>query len=141
MKFYPNHKWKQIKGFKSKKTQQYLKHLIQQFLFHNLRIEEDYQEKDLRYSKSNRPFEFDIYIPSLKLGFEYQGEQHFNFNHIYTPSLQYSENDEEKQNKCKQHGIILIIISYKWNKTITNLIEIIENQLKKNNNKLNRYNK
>lgn len=37
----------------------------------------------MRCTRSGRSMELDVYIPSLKLAFEYQGEQHFTA----TPTL------------------------------------------------------
>lgn len=40
-------------------------------------MEEDYKHPKLKHS-SNHSMEFDAYIESLQLAFEYQGEQHYS---------------------------------------------------------------
>lgn len=37
----------------------------------------NYKHPKLRFSKSNRPMELDIFLPEINLAFEYQGKQHF----------------------------------------------------------------
>ena len=60
--------------------------------------------------------ELDIYIPELKLAFEYNGEQHYEWVKFFQKTeeefkyLQYK--DRCKKKLCKQEGITLIIIKY-----------------------------
>ncbi len=62
-----------------------------------------------------RQMELDGYAPSLKIAFEHQGMQHFQYNpHFHDHSeekfLHTKERDERKKELCRQHGIILIIV-------------------------------
>src|SRR5687768_8458217 len=78
-KYYPNHNWK-FNGVSQKKSEDYLFHCIQQ-LFPNIEIQRNVRNIDkFIFSNSQKQAELDIYIPSLKLAFEYQGEQHYEFN-------------------------------------------------------------
>lgn len=65
---------------------------------------------------TDKPLEIDGYNDELKLGFEYQGVQHYK----YTPYFHKSENDFEKQKyrdeikmtECKKNGIKIIEVPY-----------------------------
>lgn len=41
----------------------------------------NYRHPDLSYTNSRRAMELDVYVPSLSLAFEYQGEQHYQQVH------------------------------------------------------------
>jgi hypothetical protein len=59
------------------------------------------------------------YNEKLKLGFEYQGIQHYKFtNHFHRTKERFKKNQERdkfKYKKCVELGIILILIPYKFN--------------------------
>lgn len=65
---------------------------------------------------TEKSLEIDGYNQELKLGFEYQGVQHYK----YTPYFHKSQNDFEKQQyrdslkreECKKHGIKIIEVPY-----------------------------
>jgi len=58
--------------------------------------------------------EFDIFIPSLSIAFEYQGEQHYSeVECMITTDI--ALRDKEKQDVCKEAGVTLIEIPYWWN--------------------------
>lgn len=57
----------------------------------------------------------DIYIPSLKLGIEYQGEQHFNEISVFGGEeglKKTKERDIRKKSLCKKNGIKLMYWNY-----------------------------
>jgi hypothetical protein len=65
--------------------------------------------------------QLDRYYPGLKLAFEFNGRQHYEFNrymHKDQKAFEYlQECDDKKRRDCKKHGVTLI--SIKYNKTIT----------------------
>lgn len=72
--------------------------------------------------------ELDIYIPSKKLAFEYQGIQHFQAVNHWGGNAQLEiqiEHDKRKKRICKEKGICLICINY--NDELTN--EYIRNRI------------
>jgi hypothetical protein len=59
--------------------------------------------------------ELDIYLPELKLAFEYQGQQHFHAIKAWGGEKALNdleERDRKKANLCSQNGITLIPIDY-----------------------------
>lgn len=59
--------------------------------------------------------EIDIYIPDLKLGFEYQGIQHFQAIKHWGGQLQLEkqrEHDKRKAKMCLENGVTLIAVNY-----------------------------
>jgi hypothetical protein len=73
---------------------------------------EDFKHPVLQWSISLRAVEFDIWIPSMQLALEYQGEQHYHDNYgAYGPNGEaglYKQRDEEKLNLVSQEGITLV---------------------------------
>jgi len=63
--------------------------------------------------------ELDVYIPSLKLGIEYQGRQHYDPVEFFggEEGLRYrQELDAKKRMLCKENNILLI--EFKYDETI-----------------------
>jgi hypothetical protein len=68
--------------------------------------------KWLRNSRANQ-MEIDGYCEELKIGFEYQGVQHFGKQFYGTSLEKRIADDEEKARLCKEHSIHLFIIDYR----------------------------
>src|SRR5688500_13406879 len=96
-----------------------------QELFKEHEVKMDYYLKNLKYSRTNSPMQLDVYIPSLSLAFEYQGEQHYGTHYLYGSSDIVHKRDEEKMEKCKNAGITLIHIPYWWDKEKSSLVATI----------------
>lgn len=60
--------------------------------------------------------ELDIFIPSLNLGLEYHGEQHFQDVQYFGPKQQYTTRDTHKREACEAQGITLIEVPYWWDR-------------------------
>jgi hypothetical protein len=79
--------------------------------------------------------ELDGYCNSLKLGFEYNGQQHYDprfyFHKNKESFKRIKQRDRKKRIKCRQKGICLITIPYSKAKTTESLLKFIANQLRK----------
>ena len=95
-------------------------------LFYGHEVYLDHNHKELRYSDTKSPVQLDVYIPSLNLAFEYQGEQHYNQNLFSDERIR--QRDEEKRQLCKHAGITLIEVPYTWNKEKDSIVELIHKQ-------------
>jgi hypothetical protein len=68
-------------------------------------------------SDFSRKLELDIYIPSISIAFEYQGEVHYtNSNLLNSDQERIFEIDIEKKNACKNLGITLIEVPFWWDR-------------------------
>lgn len=85
--------------------------------------------------KLNNLMELDGYNSTLKIAFEYNGEQHYK-DHFFNKSSKGNLNkqilhDQEKEKLCKKNNVKLFVITYKDD--LTKLSEIIKNKAKKYN--------
>ena len=62
--------------------------------------------------------QLDVFVSSLNLAFEYQGEQHFEQRFLFKPLIKQQETDQEKRIACSENGITLIEIPYWWDRSL-----------------------
>lgn len=83
----------------------------------------------LRSPKTNCPLELDGYNEELKMAFEYNGRQHYEFpNHCHKTIEEFhiqQENDRYKEARCRELDIHLIVIPY----TVKDLDTFIREEL------------
>lgn len=92
----------------------------------------EYKHPDLMFNASGIKMELDVWIPSIKVGIEYQGEQHFfPIKHWGgEPALKkVQERDQEKRIACRMRGIKLVEIPYSWDGGKNSLLEQIQQVL------------
>jgi hypothetical protein len=100
-----------------------------QELFPGLKIERNRK----RLFKQNTKMELDIWFPDLKLGIEYQGEQHYfarkDWQNDEKRLIQRKKMDEQKRQYCAEKGIVLIEIKYDWKMDKNVLINALKGYL------------
>jgi len=86
----------------------------------------------------NSLIELDIFIPSLMLAFEYQGEQHYHSRGQFEAVSIQQERDLKKKSICKRLKITLIDIPYWWDSRMGSLEEIVVQERPDLRNKMNK---
>jgi hypothetical protein len=77
--------------------------------------------------ETNQYLEFDIFIPSLNLAFEYHEQHHYiQAAYVNKPLEEIKERDQLKLDLANHLGITLIIIPCWWDRTAESLIATIK---------------
>jgi hypothetical protein len=80
-------------------------------------IVRQFEHPKLQNPRTGKQLELDFYVPSLKLAFEFQGEQHYQSLGVgATRTQQQLEEDTTKVEQCKKIGIDVIWIPF-WDLT------------------------
>jgi len=87
-----------------------LRKIFSQVFQDQIVIHEDYKHPFIRFPETNFPMEFDVFVPSLSLAFEYQGQHHFN--DVFGLAKTYELRDAQKRRACFSAGITFIEIRY-----------------------------
>eukprot|EP00026_Physarum_polycephalum_P004891 Phypoly_transcript_04915.p1 GENE.Phypoly_transcript_04915~~Phypoly_transcript_04915.p1 ORF type:complete len:380 (+),score=56.44 Phypoly_transcript_04915:692-1831(+) len=124
-KVYPNYTWKKdnFDEGNKKAMQRWLMVTVSE-LFPQYEIHEEYVHPELT-SVARKKFAFDVYIPSLKLAFEYHGALHYSDVDYYGSGSSRILHDQDRKQKCTQEGITLIEVPYWWNRTKSSLAATI----------------
>ncbi len=126
---FPDYNW-QIEKFSYMRTNQKRVYNIVKEIWKDAVWE--YKHPALIYNKSGFEMELDVWIPSIKVGIEYQGEQHFFPIKHWGGELAFEEvqkRDQEKRDACKLRGIELIEVPFTWDGHKESLIEQIQGVL------------
>ena len=127
---YPTEKWnKKLFQTRTKKTNQRLLFILLQQIFSIHFVIENYRHDLIQSFTTSRPLEFDIFIPSLNMGFEYQGEQHYDdLPDAFAQNIYYNIHDQRKEDLANTKKITLIIIPYWWDQSLSSLLSTIHDQ-------------
>lgn len=92
------------------------------------------QKIEFEYNVADRGALFiDIYVPRLSIGFEYDGEQHFEYIEYFHGDrkgfLRARRRDAEKDEMCEKKGITLIRLAYNEPMTKEHVLKKIEEAL------------
>eukprot|EP01114_Cavostelium_apophysatum_P023123 TRINITY_DN8611_c0_g1_i1.p1 TRINITY_DN8611_c0_g1~~TRINITY_DN8611_c0_g1_i1.p1 ORF type:complete len:602 (+),score=131.87 TRINITY_DN8611_c0_g1_i1:58-1863(+) len=114
---YPEQQWERS-NFEVKSRAQAHLHAIMIDTFPSTEIHSNFLHPKFKYEKSDHPIELDIFIPSLKLAFEYHGAQHFErpFGQQFLASAAEDRlgKDQQRRDACLAEGITLIEIPFWW---------------------------
>jgi len=100
----------------------------------------NYIHSELRFFGTGRAVELDVFIPSLKIAFEYHGSQHY-YNSLRDSEISMNERkqlDDEKRRLCQANDITLIELPFWWNHQKESLIEAIMQQRPDLNSEIDR---
>jgi len=123
-KHYQLNSWKNRERKSPSKIQITLFNFIQQ-MFKEYEVILDYIHPLLKFSQSGKKMPLDIFIPSLALAIEYQGEQHYKANYLFGNHFSQQERDLEKHKACINIGITLIIVPYWWDLKVSKVSDAI----------------
>jgi hypothetical protein len=91
-------------------------------------IEVNYYPHNLRRKSTGKKMQLDIYIPSINLAVEYQGEQHYEMTSYFKDKERVGKQrmrDKEKEKACLEAGIKLVQVPYWWDGTCASLVATI----------------
>lgn len=123
-KMYPDYDWDENKRNIIGKSQLALHRSIQD-LFPREQVHSNFIHPALEFANKEK-MELDVFIPNLKLAFEYQGKQHFNQSYFLTGESKQYLLDIQKREACKAAGITLIEVPYWWDFSVKSLISLIK---------------
>lgn len=86
--------------------------------------EEELVDLEFKY-KHRKNITLDIWIPTVKLAVEYQGEQHYKDIYLFGERNIFIARDIQKKIECKRRGITIVEIPYWWDRSPTSLVATI----------------
>ena len=125
---YPHHDWNfDGKHNKHKRAAQRRLFVHVKRLFPGEEVIEEFRHQELS-RQSGATVEFDVFLPSLSLAFEYHGQHHYEELAAWCGIEMQQYRDKEKLRLCKAAGIKLIVIPYWWDESKSALIEKLEQE-------------
>eukprot|EP00026_Physarum_polycephalum_P003700 Phypoly_transcript_03714.p1 GENE.Phypoly_transcript_03714~~Phypoly_transcript_03714.p1 ORF type:complete len:765 (+),score=114.78 Phypoly_transcript_03714:31-2325(+) len=128
---YPAHPWEHVKFANTRLSpQKYLFRIIQTiFGQYGVKIDMNVRSGHGMKANSGLPLEIDIYLPALKLGFEYQDAYHFFHSSYGATTLEaYQARDKLKAQLASERGITLIYVPFWWDWNVQSLIATIKSK-------------
>jgi len=95
------------------KDQWFLLKMIQCLFPIHTTIQCNYQMNSMKFSRSSKSMELDIFVPEFHLALEFQGQQHYHYNLRFgNHPLQQQRRDSEKHKICEKNGLTLIEVPH-----------------------------
>eukprot|EP01114_Cavostelium_apophysatum_P018560 TRINITY_DN5768_c0_g1_i1.p1 TRINITY_DN5768_c0_g1~~TRINITY_DN5768_c0_g1_i1.p1 ORF type:complete len:326 (+),score=71.27 TRINITY_DN5768_c0_g1_i1:53-1030(+) len=130
---YPEHPWypykRQSQG--TSKTQNKLFRSVMEMFPRSNDIFLNYIHPAIQRKDTTDPkhqIELDIYIPSLAVAFEYQGEQHYPEEQNSVLFFGEIARDQDKKEACKANGVVLIEVPHWWDRTTESLVATVHQE-------------
>lgn len=113
---YPNEEWDEVRfSKKAKKSMQWQLWNTVSSLYPDMEVVEEHRlETGAAGLLSNNAMELDVFVPQLKLAFEYQGLHHYTEVPMFGPLDLYIRRDERKRRACEKLGIKLVEVPFWW---------------------------
>ena len=128
-KLYPDYKFEDYLFEKSGRGAMRVFSILK-MMFPEYSLKWRYKFNDLRFEKSGYPIELDIFIPELKWGIEYQGDQHLSVPSHWggeKATVELIKRDKEKSKLFRKAKIeVLDIWDNKWNGSPYELIHLLK---------------
>jgi len=70
-------------------------------------------------------FQLDLYLSFMAIAIEYQGKQHYDDVHCFSPQEIYKEKDYWKRIRCEKLGITLVALPFDHKEGIVHLKEAV----------------
>jgi hypothetical protein len=128
---FPDYKWDSERFGNNFKRQRQVFEIAKEIFGEN-NVIWNYTSSSLRFRKSRRPIQLDVFVPLWALALEYQGIQHYQPVKFFGGEKQFITRlnlDKEKREICFQNGITLIEIPYTWNGNKSEIKKIISETL------------
>jgi len=124
---YPNYNWNNDKLlYKYKRSSQwYLCKILQSIFPPGIDVLEEYQFQELNFNTTGYTMTFDIYIPALKIIFEYHGFQHYYDHFMFGDVKSLKGRDRERTAICAYHDISYLEVPYWWQNDKESIIAIV----------------
>ena len=125
---FPTEKWNKKKFLsRSKKLTQRLLFTFLQSIYPSFEVIENYRNPLI---KRNLSLELDIFIPTLNMALEYQGEQHYDdMPGAFCFLDLYRSRDLVKINFAEENNLLLIVVPFWWDQSLLSLSSTIRHHL------------
>jgi len=107
-----------------RKSSQWRLYKIVQEILPDIAVIEEFVHPILKFS-SGFPMIFDIFVPTLNLVFEYQGQQHYHNIQYFGDSIEFQVRDTVRREACSFAGITLIEVPYWWKRDKESVVTLI----------------
>eukprot|EP00026_Physarum_polycephalum_P009957 Phypoly_transcript_10098.p1 GENE.Phypoly_transcript_10098~~Phypoly_transcript_10098.p1 ORF type:complete len:437 (+),score=59.46 Phypoly_transcript_10098:103-1311(+) len=126
---FPERDWTDLEARNSAIPFPAVQHLLKVHLEKNLpegiAIHENYTFPDLAFSESSEKLTVDVFLPSLSLALDYQGEQHYDSNEFFGDTVVRQNTDTEKRSILERKGYTFVQVDSWWDRSYPSLASII----------------
>eukprot|EP01114_Cavostelium_apophysatum_P017612 TRINITY_DN5282_c0_g1_i1.p1 TRINITY_DN5282_c0_g1~~TRINITY_DN5282_c0_g1_i1.p1 ORF type:complete len:181 (-),score=39.36 TRINITY_DN5282_c0_g1_i1:163-705(-) len=122
---YPEYPWSEADLNRKNVKSQNLLHAAVLDLFPGVDVHLEYSHPGFLFERTGKAMQLDVFVPSMRLAFEYQGRQHYADSPLLGEVGPIRIKDTEKKELCERNGITLIQVPYWWNGSKDSLLATI----------------